>query len=128
MKKRALRVALLFLALSLLAGLILLWGPGCVILDATGYYCAGCGTQRMIAALLRGDLSGAARQNIFMLIMLPLAGLFLLTEALRYIRGKQPLWRGPCFSLIAAGILALSILFTVLRNLPGFQWLAPVPV
>lgn len=125
MKKRLLRAVLALAGLALLGVLILIFSPHCLILESTGYYCAGCGTQRMVRALLRGDLAGAARQNLLMLIGLPLCGLYLLAEAVRYVRGKRPLCRSRAFLPVAAGALALAGVFTVLRNLPGFQWLAP---
>lgn len=127
MKKRLLRAVLALAGLALLGVLILFFSPHCLILEFTGYYCAGCGVQRMVRALLRGDLAGAARQNLLMLAGLPLCALYLLAEAVRYVRGKPLLCRSRAFLPVAAGVLALAGAFTVLRNLPGFQWLAPIP-
>ena len=125
MKRRALAAAGVLLALALACGALLLLRPPCLILKYTGFYCAGCGTQRMVWALLRGDLAGAARQNIFMLIFLPASAIYIVVEAVLYVKGKPLLSRSKAFPAAAALVLAAAMVFTVLRNLPGFQWLAP---
>ena len=119
------RAGLFLLALLLALGLLLALQPPCLILKRTGFYCTGCGVQRMLRALLRGDLPGAAAQNIFMLIFLPCAALYLAAEAWRYGAGKSPLYRSRAFGPAVAAVLLLAGLFTVLRNLPEFIWLAP---
>lgn len=124
MKKRLL-LSLLALAGSILAAVLLLWmGPECLILKYTGFYCAGCGTQHMLLALLRGDFVRAAGENLFMLILLPAAGLYILGEAVRYVQGKPGIWRRKGFLIALGGILAAAVIFTVARNIPG-SWLAP---
>ncbi|WP_304431931.1 DUF2752 domain-containing protein [Acutalibacter muris] len=125
MKRRALIAAGVLLALCLGAAAILLLRPECLILKYTGLYCAGCGTQRMVAALLRGDFRGALGQNLFMLAFLPGAGIYIVVELLRFTQGKRPLYRSKAFIPALCAALGLSLMFTVLRNLPGFQWLAP---
>lgn len=125
MRRRALAAAGVLLALCLGAGAMLLLRPECLILKYTGFYCAGCGTQHMLLALLRGDLREAAGQNLFMLVFLPLAAAYLAAEAVRYVRGRKPLFRYRAFLPAVCVVLGLAAAFTVLRNLPGFQWLAP---
>ena len=56
--RRTLRAAAVLLALFLLCLLLYALRPPCLILSSTGYYCAGCGTQRMIASLLQGLQGG----------------------------------------------------------------------
>lgn len=125
MTRRAVKAGGLLLGLALCLGLMLALRPPCLILKYTGFFCAGCGVQHMLLALARGDLAGALSQNAFMFFFLPLTGLFILTEALRYIRGK-PLWcRSKAFLFVLLGLLILAGIFTVLRNLPAFRWLAP---
>lgn len=126
MMTRRLWHAGLFVLALLLAFVLLLWiHPECFILKHTGYYCAGCGVQRMLMALFRGDIAGAAAQNIFMLILLPCAGIYLAAELLRYIFGKRAYYRTKAFIAVLAAVLVLAAVFTVLRNLPEFAWLAP---
>lgn len=125
MKKRACQVLALLLALAL-GGVVLLWlRPDCLILKHTGFFCTGCGVQHMVLALLRGDLAGAAAENLFMLLALPAAASYFLWEAVRYIQAKQPLYRMRGFLPVLCFVLALAAAFTLLRNLPGFSWLAP---
>ncbi len=119
------RAGLLLLALASALALLLALKPPCLILKYTGFYCAGCGVQRMLSALLRGDLAGAAAQNLFMLLFLPAAGAYLLAEAWRYGAGKRLLCRSRAFAPLLVGILLLAGAFTVLRNLPAYAWLAP---
>lgn len=38
--------------------------PRCVFLEATGFYCTGCGNTRSVISLLHGDLLGSLRNNI----------------------------------------------------------------
>ncbi|WP_322172995.1 DUF2752 domain-containing protein [Acutalibacter caecimuris] len=125
MKRRLLQAAAVLLGLALLCLLMLWLRPPCLILQYTGLYCTGCGVTHMVAALLRGDLPGAAAQNPFMLLALPLCALWLLAEAARYVLGKPPLCRGRWARPVFGVLLLLAALFTVLRNLPGFSWLAP---
>ena len=83
MRRRALIALGIFLALGAGAAGLLLLRPSCLILEYTGFYCAGCGTQRMVLALLRGDLKSAAGLNIFMLAALPAAGIYAAIEAVQ---------------------------------------------
>lgn len=124
-KKRLLQAAGVLLGLVLACVLLLALGPPCLILESTGYYCAGCGGQRMIAALLQGDLLGAFRHNPFLFFALPLAGAYAVWEAARYVRQKRPLFRSKRFAAVLIAVLVLALVFTVLRNLPGFGFLGP---
>lgn len=125
MKRRALTAAVVLLALCLGAAAILLLKPDCLILKYTGLYCAGCGTQHMALALLRGDFRDALGQNLFMLVFLPVACVYIAVELARYVKGLKPLFRYRAFMPSLCVVLAAGLAFTVLRNLPGFQWLAP---
>lgn len=125
MKRRALTAAGILLGLCLAAAALLLIRPDCLILKYTGLYCAGCGTQHMAMALLRGDLPGAAGQNLYMLILLPVSGVYLSVELARYVLGKKPLFRSRAFIPALCAVLGAGLVFTLLRNLPGWEWLAP---
>ena len=59
------------------------WAPKCYFYAITGWECPGCGSQRMLHALLHGDLAGAWRYNAFLLCMLPALALMLFTAATR---------------------------------------------
>lgn len=47
------------------------WMPRCPSKLLTGYDCPGCGSQRMLHALLHGDIAAAWRFNPFILLSLP---------------------------------------------------------
>ena len=125
MKKRIFQVAAVCFGLAALSVLLLLWKPPCLILRFTGLYCPGCGGQRMMDAILHGDFLSAFRRNSFLFCLFPLLLFYLTWEAVRYVRGKSPLYkRKP--ALFAGGIVLISALvFMILRNLPAFAFLAP---
>ncbi len=124
-KKRCLKAAGLLCGLALCAGGIYLLRPPCLIYQCTGLYCAGCGTQRMAAALLQGDIPRAFSHNPFMFIALPLGALYALWEGWRYGAGKPPLYKRKGARWVFLGVLLLAAAFTLLRNLPGFYMLGP---
>ena len=124
--KRALRAAMFLLGLlAVFLLVVFLLQPPCLILETTGYYCAGCGGQRMFYALLRGDIAGAFHYNPFLFVFLPLAGAFLAVDTVRYVQGKKLLSKSKLFPVLLAAVLLLALLFTILRNLPGFRFLGP---
>lgn len=45
--------------------------PRCMFHTLTGWECPGCGSQRLLHALLHGDVAGAWRANAFLLLSLP---------------------------------------------------------
>jgi hypothetical protein len=105
--------------------------PQCLLYNATGVYCAGCGTTRAIHALLHGCVIEALHDNALFVAALPLllyvAGAYALTawRANAWpaipVDGRKLVWRG-------ISIFLLMIGFMVLRNLPGapFDWLKPL--
>lgn len=125
-KKRAARAAAVLLGLgALLALLVFVLRPPCLILKCTGFFCAGCGGQRMVLDLLRGDLAGAFHHNPFLFFLLPLAGIYCVWEAARYIEKKPPLYKRKGFLILVAVVSVLAVIFMILRNLPGFGFLGP---
>ena len=100
-------------------------GMECMFYRCTGLYCPGCGSGRAVRALLLGRPIEAVSYNI----LLPVLGipcLFVLVhEYLRIVFPGLKL-RPVAVSQRTAGVLAAVILiFWVLRNLPGFGFLAP---
>ena len=97
----------------------------CVFHELTGYYCPGCGSGRALRALLHGSFAEAFGYNaLFLLLGVP-CGVLLGWEYLRFVfpglglrKAALPAWCGPA-------ALALILLFWLLRNLPGFAFLAP---
>ncbi|MCH5224910.1 MAG: DUF2752 domain-containing protein [Muribaculaceae bacterium] len=56
------------------------WMPQCLFHKLSGLQCMGCGSQRMLHALLHGDLVEAFRLNAFLFCSLPFIGFLVLLE------------------------------------------------
>lgn len=86
------------------------WWPKCPIHAVTGLWCPGCGGQRALHAVLRGDLETAVAQNalVFALPAFVLAGFFAENS-------RRPLWN----RLVVGLVVTVTALFTIVRNLPG---------
>lgn len=86
--------------------------PPCPFKLVTGLNCPACGGLRMTHDLLHGDLHTAAVDNVFLLIGLPLLGIWWLW---RRRQGR------PAFPPIVIVVIAMmALVWTVVRNLPGF--------
>jgi hypothetical protein len=101
--------------------------PPCPLHAATGLHCPGCGGTRALHALAHGDLLAAARQNLLLVILLPILTAALIRPSLHWLHGLPFL--SPHSSrhlrfLTIATLIALT-LFTILRNLPQTNFLAP---
>ncbi len=97
--------------------------PVCLFHRMTGLDCPGCGGLRATHQLLHGHLAAAFRLNALFVCGLPVVAGWGLWQATRRLR-KQP----AAFHVPPAALwlfLAATVAFTVLRNLPGFAWLAP---
>ena len=125
MKKRICQVAAVCLGLGLFSLFLLLWKPPCLILRFTGLYCPGCGGQRMVFSLLHGNYPAAFQRNPFLFCFLPILLLYSIVEAVRYIRGKPPLYKRKSVLFAGVIVLIITLLFMILRHLPAFAFLAP---
>ena len=104
--------------------------PQCLLHNATGIYCAGCGATRAMYALLHGRVIEALHDNALFVAALPL---------LLYVVGIYALaaWQANAWPQIpvdtnkltrrSVAIVLVLIGFMVVRNLPGwpFEWLRP---
>jgi hypothetical protein len=91
----------------------------------TGTYCPGCGGLRAVNDLTRGDLAAAASSNLLLAGAVPLL-LFMWSrwflDRWRGVRRVVDQRRG----VLWASLFGLvSLLYWVVRNLPGLEWLAP---
>ncbi len=91
------------------------WMPQCIFHRLTGLQCMGCGSQRMLHALLHGDFAGAFRANAFGMVMLPVIALMLYaeTQRLRHPRLYARLFSPKVMTLI----IALMVAWLILRNI-----------
>lgn len=97
--------------------------PQCVLYSLTGIYCPACGGTRAAYDLLHGDVAGAMARNPAVPVLL-VGVLLFLTYRITYRRRHGtaapavPAW-------VPVGIAVATLVFGVLRNIPGWDWLSP---
>lgn len=127
---RAERIAAAFGVAAMSLGAFLVWYfdptnagflPSCPLRRATGIACPGCGLTRGFHALFHGDFAGALDFNALIPIFIIIFGYFYVSMTLVVVRGKAfPRWT---LSLpMIWGLLAVLIVFGVLRNLPFYPF------
>jgi len=82
---------------------------------ATGWLCPGCGSLRAMHALLHGDFLRAVAFNPLMIVLLPLLALLLGRHFVSLLRDSA---ERPLPARVVWALLALTLLYTVARNLP----------
>lgn len=98
--------------------------PLCLVNALTGIECPGCGMIRAVHALLTGDLLLAMRSNPLLVAALPLLAVLGVRWTVRRVRGLSTAL--PVSRTTAIVLLGVVLVFTVLRNLPAFSFLAPI--
>lgn len=95
----------------------------CVFQRITKLACPGCGITHFLVRLLHFDIPGAVQENV------AVAGLILLWGPLLFIRVIwHPKWlqkNGRFERILAYICVVLLLLFGILRNLPGMEFLLP---
>ena len=86
--------------------------PHCPFKWLTGWDCPFCGGLRMTHDLLHGHLAASIYDNVFLVVGLPAFAMWLLV---RWRQGRRAL---PIPAVIT--ITVAVIMWTVLRNMPGF--------
>jgi hypothetical protein len=91
--------------------------PVCPTRLLLGLDCPGCGTLRMLYALLHGDLAAAARYNALTLTALLLAMPVYVVWTYRRMTGRRTLrWHGTRWAVPV--VIVLTSAWFVVRNLP----------
>ncbi|WP_223148588.1 DUF2752 domain-containing protein [Aeromicrobium ginsengisoli] len=96
----------------------------CPFLTLTGKPCPGCGGLRAVNDLTRGDLVGALSSNLLAVVLVGALAAAWVLWVVRRVRGKVD-------SMITlnlpAGLalIAVVLVFGVVRNTPWGSWLAP---
>ncbi|MGW0229018.1 DUF2752 domain-containing protein [Actinopolymorpha singaporensis] len=98
------------------------FGVPCLLHFLTGLDCPLCGTTRMAAAVLHGDLAGALRFNAPALLAILVVAYLWLSWVLERLPFRARLPRpvlGPrARSALLPAVVAAAVVFMVLRNLP----------
>lgn len=99
-------------------------GVPCILHATTGLNCPLCGSTRMAAALLRGDLDAAWHFNPVILVLGPLVGVAVGYQVLAWSLESLRLVRLPRMSMsprvadwLIKGVIALLVVYGVARNL-----------
>lgn len=100
--------------------------PACPFRALTGLDCPGCGSLRAVHALAHGDVVAAADSNLLAVLLLPVVLVGWAGWARRSALGRP---RGPRVTpaRVVYGLLALVVVFWVVRNLPGVGFLPSGP-
>jgi hypothetical protein len=99
--------------------------PVCQFHQLTGLHCPGCGATRALYALLHADLITALHDNALFVALLMAAGLRGGWFAVNRWRGRPNGQFFPARHLVP--VVVIIIAFGVLRNVPVFSFLAPLP-
>ena len=92
--------------------------PRCLFLSLTGYKCPGCGSQRMLHALLHGDLAAAWHQNALLLSSLPLLAVFFIAD-LKH-KSFPHLYDVVTSPITVTVIVMLFVVWAIARNIFGW--------
>jgi len=98
--------------------------PRCQFHRLTGLNCPGCGSLRALHHLTHGEIGAAFRCNPLLIGLLPL----LTFVGVRCLQHGSKAFDTVLFRPVAVWtLLAITVAFGVLRNLPGpaFAWMSP---
>lgn len=98
--------------------------PPCPLQSTTGLYCPGCGVTRASRALLQGDIAGAMRMNSVAVLLMPLLA-FMMAREIAAWAWQKPEWRPGNGGRWGIVLGVAVVLYGILRNLPGFEFLRP---
>ncbi|MEN3537754.1 DUF2752 domain-containing protein [Microbispora sp. ZYX-F-249] len=98
--------------------------PTCPLLFLTGLYCPGCGSLRAVHALGHADVLSALHLNPLLVAAVPFLFYRWALWALRSWQGR-PVRTNLAHPAYLWGLLAIVIVFWVIRNTPFGHFLAP---
>lgn len=93
----------------------------CPIYKITHFYCPGCGLTRMLFALIHLDIYQAFRYNPLVFILLII---FLLIRLYELIFHKKVVVN----SKFTYALLVIVIIYGIMRNVPGWEFLKPTKI
>ena len=92
---------------------------------ALGVYCPGCGGLRAVNDLTNGQVGAAASSNLLLFVAIPVLVFLLGRWALDAWTGRVRDHDTRLAMWLTGAALVLMAVFTVARNLPFGDWLAP---
>ncbi len=101
-------------------------GIPCVFHQLTGFYCSGCGSSRALRSILHLDFYQALRYNAIFTLALPLIVAYFGALFLSYIRFGKDKISGKIPMKAIWVLIAVALVYGILRNIPLFSFLAPV--
>ena len=124
-KKQKKIISIALLINTLIVMLFLPMG-GCPWKERFNLDCAGCGTTRMFKSLLKLEIYQAFRYNPLMFILFAAVVLYGIYLLIWKLLKKKPIKIGKKgWIIISTIIVILLIIFTILRNINGFEFLKP---
>ncbi len=102
----------------------------CPVHGVTGGFCPGCGSTRAVHELLHGDIVGSLACHPLVLPLVVLLGYLAASWAARR-RGAVTRWARSATELPAwLPVLVFTgfVVLTIVRNVPGMEWLVPPDV
>ena len=97
----------------------------CAFKNLFDIYCAGCGGTRMLIAILNLDFYQAFRYNPFLFVLIILFIIYLICNIiLRLVNKKMYVDKMNMLYIL----LFVSLLFMIIRNIAGFEFLLPTEV
>ncbi len=100
------------------------FGIPCIFNKLTGLFCPGCGITHMIDDMLHLNFRDAARENLMLAILIPIWSVILFFRVVFKFRTLGS--NGNLFNIFVWCSIALLIVFGILRNIPGFEFLQPL--
>lgn len=123
---------LIVAAIVFVLGVLSMWyldiGIPCVYYELSGLYCPGCGITRATFSLLQLDFYQAIRYNAFVIIIIPLVGLYVIGGIYAWLFNKPNFMDNKIPPAIWIIFIVTLLLYGVLRNIPQFAFLAPTVV
>lgn len=103
-------------------------GIPCMFYQVTGFFCSGCGSSRALRSILHLDFYQALRYNAIFTLLLPALAAYFSALIVSYIRFGEDRISGKIPMNFIWCAIAAAVLYGVLRNIPFFDFLAPVTV
>ena len=97
----------------------------CPFYEIFHLFCPGCGSTRLLFALIHGDFHTAFNANCLLFVLLPFYFAILIYQIYRYIRFNDREIKKPIMYFLYFTI-ALFVIFAIVRNIYPHSPLAPL--